>query len=241
MDTKYILLWLESPLQAWGVESKFNRRDTLEFPTKSGILGLVCSALGAGGLQLELLAEFADLKQIVISFNHTKNGKPVEKVPLLHDFQMIGSGYEETDIWQKLLIPKKVDGSAAVGGGTKLTHRYYLQNAVFAVILEVPAERAEQIACAIQNPVYDIYLGRKCCVPSDFVYQGIYETEKDAKEYALKKAELHTPDTLVPEFIVVDGTCEDGESFSLNDVPIQFGDTKKYKDRMVTKIMVENV
>ena len=51
MSNSYILLWLEAPLQSWGFDSKFGRRDTLTFPTKSGVLGLVCSALGAGGEQ----------------------------------------------------------------------------------------------------------------------------------------------------------------------------------------------
>ena len=45
----YLLLWLEGPLQAWGYDSKFGRRDTLPFPTKSGLLGLLCCARGAGG------------------------------------------------------------------------------------------------------------------------------------------------------------------------------------------------
>ena len=68
MTTRYLLLWFQAPLQSWGHDSKFGRRDTLNFPTKSGVLGLLCSALGAGGEQSELLAEFAPLKQTVISF-----------------------------------------------------------------------------------------------------------------------------------------------------------------------------
>lgn len=238
METKFILLWLESSLQSWGYDSKFNRRDTLEFPTKSGVLGLVCAALGAGGEQKELLLKFAQLKQTVLSFRHTdKNGKPCEKLPLLHDFQMIGSEYDDKDIWQSLLIPKKSDGSAPVGGGSKLTHRYYLQNAVFAVLLEVPADMAVQIANALQNPVYDIYFGRKCCVPSDFVYQGTFDFEEDAKTAALNKAEKHEPDKLVLDFTVIDGNMEEGDVITLNDVPVQFGEIKKYRDRMVTKIV----
>jgi len=51
MSNPYLLLWFEAPLQSWGSDSKFGRRDTQTFPTKSGVLGLVCSALGAGGEQ----------------------------------------------------------------------------------------------------------------------------------------------------------------------------------------------
>ena len=41
MANPYLLLWLEAPLQAWGHDSKFGRRDSLDFPTKSGVLGLL--------------------------------------------------------------------------------------------------------------------------------------------------------------------------------------------------------
>lgn len=51
----YLLLWLEGPLQAWGHDSKFGVRNTLNFPTRSGILGLLCCAHGAGGEQREWL------------------------------------------------------------------------------------------------------------------------------------------------------------------------------------------
>lgn len=42
-------MWLEGPLQSWGVNSKYGRRDTLQFPTKSGILGIILCAMGKGG------------------------------------------------------------------------------------------------------------------------------------------------------------------------------------------------
>lgn len=41
-----LLLRLAGPLQSWGVESKFETRRTLGFPTKSGVIGLIAAALG---------------------------------------------------------------------------------------------------------------------------------------------------------------------------------------------------
>ncbi|HOI98543.1 MAG TPA: type I-E CRISPR-associated protein Cas5/CasD [Rectinema sp.] len=236
METLFILLWFESPLQSWGYDSKFGRRDTLDFPTKSGVLGLVLCALGASGEQQKLLARFAGLRQTVISFRYGDEKTAEPKLPFLHDFQMIGSGYRENDEWQTLLIPKKSDGSKPVGGGTKLTHRYYLQDAVFAVLLEVPADLVEQIAHALQHPAYDIYLGRKCCVPSEFVYQGSFDTLEATEAAALHKAMKQEGRKLYEEFRVIDGDFEEGDSFTLTDVPVQFGKQKKYHDRRVTKI-----
>ena len=226
METQFILLWLEGPLQSWGADSKFGRRDTLKFPTKSGVLGLVCCALGARGEQTDLLREFAPLSQQVVSYSRA------EREPLLRDFHMVGSGYDDSDPWANLMIPKTSEGKKAVGGGTKMTYRLYLQDARFAVVLEVQSSRAETLAAALKSPVYDIYLGRKSCVPTDFVYRGTFASDHEA---SLEAQALAAEKGLKEEFRVVDGETE-GEVMTLNDVPLQFGVVKKYQDRRVTVI-----
>ncbi len=82
------------------------------------------------------------------------------------------------------MIPRKRDGSTAVGGGSKMTYRYYLQEATFATAMEVPAARTKEFAEALQAPVWDLYLGRKCCAPTDFVFRGNFDTETAAIEAA---------------------------------------------------------
>lgn len=242
MPNPYLLLWLEAPLQSWGSDSKFGRRDTQAFPTKSGVLGLVCSALGAGGEQHALLAEFAELGQTVVSFVRYK--QTIEGVikrdrePLLRDFHMVGGGYDDQDPWASLLIPKTREGKKAVGGGTKITYRYYLQDAAFAVVLEVPINKAEIIAQALKNPAWDIYLGRKSCVPTDFIYRGSFDNEAAALEQATSIARQKDR---VEDFRVLHGACGEGEAevFTINDVPLQFGEDKRYRDRQVSLIHAE--
>ena len=235
MNTQFILLWLEGPLQSWGFDSKFDRRDTLQFPTKSGILGLVCSALGASGEQKEFLAEMANLRQSVLAFSRSE--KNAGLIPFLRDFQMIGSGYNENDPWEKLLKLKKNDGGSPTNNpGTKLTYRYYLQDACFAVALEVPSGKVQDISDALQSPVYDVYLGRKSCKPTDIIFRGVFATLEKAEERALCIA--NEPEkNMVLKFKVIDGE-HDGETMTLNDVPIRFGPIKKYRDRQVTVITV---
>lgn len=228
----YLLLWFEAPLQSWGADSKFGRRDTLKFPTKSGVLGLVCSALGAGGEQTELLARFASLDMQVISYRKTKaNGQKQAREPLLRDFQTVGNGYDDQNPWQSLLIPKTAEGKKAVGGGSKLTYRYYLQDAVFAVALQVPSDLAESVSQALQNPNWDIYLGRKNCIPTELVFQGQYADINSANNQAWSLAQGKKR---LEDFRVVQGEMEGDEHLTLNDVPIQFGEHKKYRDRQVT-------
>ena len=145
---------------------------------------------------------------------------------------MVGSGYDDQDSWEKLHVPKTAAGKKAVGGGTKLTHRYYLQDARFAVAVEVPDDLAESIAEALQNPTYDLYLGRKNCVPTEFVFQGLFADETQTVAAALRMA---ADKGLKEDFRVLDGE-HDGEEMTLNDVPVQFGVHKKYRDRRVTRI-----
>ena len=42
----YVALNLEGALQAWGADSRFRTRRTRTTPTKSGVVGLICAALG---------------------------------------------------------------------------------------------------------------------------------------------------------------------------------------------------
>ena len=239
MNMQYLLMWLEAPLQSWGADSKFGRRDTMPFPTKSGILGLICCALGASGEQRDLLKRFENSQMTALSFSRTRENKDASRLkisrePLLCDFQMVGSGYSEENPWQSLMIPRTNIGSKAVGGGTKMTYRYYLQDAHFAVILELSQELAFQVAEALQNPVFDIYLGRKDCVPTDFIFRGCF-TSFDETLNAIY--EIANEKNLIEDFKVLDGEYPElGDVYTLNDVPIQFGKVKKYRDRRITVI-----
>lgn len=227
----YLLLWLEAPLQAWGHDSKFGRRDSLDFPTKSGVLGLLCCARGASGPQTEWLAALADMDMQVAAYvRQEAEGQPLRRLPLLCDFHMVGSGYDDQDPWQTLLIPKKSDGGKAVGGGTKMTYRYYVQDMAYAVALQAPAELAREVAQALQAPVWDLYLGRKNCVPTEFIYQGLF----DSADAALQAGAALAQDKKRAMALNVRQGEHDGEVVILNDVPLQLGPNKTYRDRRVT-------
>lgn len=225
------LLWLEAPLQSWGADSRFGRRSTLPFPTRSGILGLVCCALGKGGEQTEWLAKWKPLRQTIAAFTR-KGFKP----PMLRDFHMVGSGYDAKNPWQDMLIPKTSEGKRPVGGGSKLTYRYYLQDMAFACALELPDDEIEAVSNGLQHPVWNICLGRKNCVPSEQVFRGIFEAEETAFGKALQIASGKDRKEI---FRVRDGEHK-GETFVLNDVPLSFGLQKKYQDRQVTLVISDN-
>lgn len=93
MSKQYLLLWLEAPLQAWGHDSRFGRRDSLDFPTKSGVLGLLACAMGADGAQREWLADAACYEMQVHAYVRKDwQGEAIPRLPLLRDFHMVGAG-----------------------------------------------------------------------------------------------------------------------------------------------------
>nr|WP_067292627.1 type I-E CRISPR-associated protein Cas5/CasD [Marinobacterium profundum] len=236
MSEPYLLLWLEAPLQSWGHDSKFGRRDSLDFPTKSGVLGLLCCARGAAGEQTEWLARWADLDMQVEAYVPIdRQGNATPRLPLMRDFHMVGSGYDDQDPWENLLIPKTSEGKKAVGGGTKMTYRYYLQDMAYAVALQGPEAELQAAAEALQSPVWDLYLGRKNCVPTEFIFQGVHV---DAQQALGAARRLAKDKERLPTFQVLQGE-HDGEVLTLNDVPLQFGEHKKYRDRRVTVMSME--
>lgn len=144
-----LLLRLCGPMQSWGTRSRFTERDTELEPSKSGVLGLVCAALGRP--RDEDISDLAALKMgvrvdhegSVASDYHTAGGGP-------------GGGI--------------VRASGKVSRDAVLSNRYYLANADFLVGLEGDEGVLTEIEAALQRPVWQLSLGRKSFVPSVPVY-----------------------------------------------------------------------
>lgn len=224
---QYLVLYLQGPLQSWGADSRFDLRETLPYPSKSGIYGMLLAASGDSGPQTEILARMADFRISVFTFKIDKNDPDPG---ILRDFHMVGNGFKESDKWQSLMIPRKSDGGKAVGGGAKLTYRHYLQDKTFAVILEFPDDLAEKFAAALNNPVYDLYLGRKCCAPTALIFQGKFSSENEAIQKIKALAER---DQLVPVSRIRETDSKQSDAVLLNDVPVAFGTHKIYRDRWI--------
>src|SRR5690606_41180154 len=137
-----------------------------DFPTKSGVLGLLCCARGAAGKQAEWLQAWADRDlQVTAYVPVDRQGKLLPRLPLLRDFHMVGSGYDDQDPWANLLIPKTSEGKQAVGGGTKMTYRYYLQDMAYAVALQRPEADLQELVAALPEPGRHRHPGRTTRVP----------------------------------------------------------------------------
>lgn len=148
-----LLLRLSGPMQSWGTQSHFARRDTGLEPSKSGVIGLLCAALGrpreapVADLAALQMGVRVDREGIVQMDYHTAGGTP----------RGDGSGY----------------GVAEFSGGvrTVISHRAYLASANFLVGLEAATPDQEQLLRlldeALAHPVWPLFLGRKSFPPAE--------------------------------------------------------------------------
>jgi CRISPR system Cascade subunit CasD len=149
-EANTLFLRLEGPLQAWGDTSKFVIRRTMDAPTKSGILGLLCCAMG---LSREAARErLAELNGLVMGVRIDRHGTR------WWDYQTVGAGIGMTT----------AGGGLKTGAqGTLITRREYLADASFLVALQGgDAKLIDDIATAIASPKWPVFLGRKSCPPS---------------------------------------------------------------------------
>lgn len=141
-----LLLRLQGPLQSWGTSSRFDERETQLEPSKSGVLGLVCAALGRD--RHEPLDDLAALRM----------GVRVEREGhLLRDFQTATG------------VAIAADGKPKADR-TIVSPRYYLADAVFLVGLQGEDRTLLQsVQNALERPVWSLCLGRRSCPPSESV------------------------------------------------------------------------
>jgi len=147
MGTTTLFLRLEGPLQAWGShDSKFVVRRTCEAPTKSGVIGLLCCALGLSRDDAPAhLSELSDLRM---------GGRIDREGVRWWDYHTVGAGMEM----------RRADGGAKLGA--LLSRREYLCDASFLVALQGDEDLLRRLETALRSPRWTLYLGRKCCPPS---------------------------------------------------------------------------
>ena len=143
-----LLLRLCGPMQSWGVQSRFTVRDTGREPSKSGVVGLLCAALGRR--REEPVADLADLRMGV---------RVDQEGTMAHDFHTAGKG-------GILKASGKVERRNLV-----VSARYYLADARFLVGMEgEDLDLLTRLHAALRAPHWPLYLGRKAFVPGEPVW-----------------------------------------------------------------------
>ncbi len=191
-----LLLRLAGPMQSWGTRSRFSNRDTGLEPSRSGVVGLLCAALGRERDQP--LDDFRSLKMAV---RVDREGR------LMRDYHT-AQNVRRADTTK---TPQE----------TVLSERFYLADADFLVGLQGDEAFLKQLASALHSPVWQLCLGRKSFVPALPVCEGIHTGEllDVLKSYPWRqRARWEKPDRPLRCVIEV----QFGEGEPRQDVPVSF-------------------
>jgi CRISPR system Cascade subunit CasD len=239
-DKSFLALRLEGPLQSWGFDSQYNRRNTGLMPTKSAVAGMCCAALGylrGDEKECEFLASFVTLQMtsIVIPRKGTHKEFPVRR---LQDYHTVGGGYDPNKPNERGNISVSAeDGKPRAKNGQSLavlTYRQYLTDASFGVLLEGDSALLRQVAAALGNPVWGIWLGRKTCIPTAPILAGLRGNRDEALNLLIggKQIESFTRQEEVENFA-------DGRD-SLPDSPVSFAtDRRSFSPRRVKTVQAK--
>jgi CRISPR system Cascade subunit CasD len=216
-----LTFYLDAPLQSWGASSKFQYRETGNFPTKSAVVGLLAAALGIDKHSSDEREKLNPLQELRLTA--IRLGKTTRPVTRLVDFHSIGGGYDKKkSLREKMSIPRKASGPPF---GTVITRRYYLNDAVFAVILEGDPSTLDRIRQALLNPVWGTWFGRKTCLPASPLTPTMGDSAQAALDDLLERLPGHLPvplDHLEYQREILPSEEIDG-TFYQSDQPVAFG------------------
>ena len=204
-DHAYLALLLDAPLQSWGFSSRFQRRTTGLHPTKSGVIGLICAAMGlakGSAEERDMLPHLGGLKMTTLAIPRQPQGDPLPAIRLEDYHTVLGTRR----------------ASGAMNPDAVVTRRQYLADARFGVILAGDPAILKRIITALEDPVWGVWFGRKSCLPAEPILRGLFENQVEAERALLGNVP-------VEEFTRVEDVAafEDGTD-SYPDQPESFGD-----------------
>jgi CRISPR system Cascade subunit CasD len=190
-----LLMRLEGPMQSWGTYSRFTERDSGKEPSKSGVIGILCAALGRSREE-----SLHDLARMGMAVRVDREGR------LSRDYHTA------------LEVPR----AGNPGTSTVVSNRYFLSDACFLVAMHGEAELVQELKEALANPKWEMFLGRKSYAPSAPVLLSGGDLYPDCNEAIRSHPWLGRPTDQFPAQLraVVETTPEEGEARM--DVPVSF-------------------
>lgn len=185
-----LLLRLEGPMQSWGYRSRFDYRDTALEPTRSGVIGLICAAMGIA----------REDEKGLLRFDPIRMGVRVDEPTYWRTCfpRAVYQGPRPERDYHTALDVIKADGK---GTDTVVSYRDYLADASFTVGLQSEdLQLLQDIADALQSPKWPLFLGRKAfpltvppLKPGEMPQDGCLE-EHLLQDDKKKRVVLESPD-----------------------------------------------
>lgn len=207
-----LALLLDGPMQSWGHSSRFDRRTTALHPTRSGVLGIIAAAMGIDKHAPDEQTQLARLDVLrLTTVKLDKKDRHGREIPLqrLEDYHTV-TGIRRAS--------GKVDVDATVQ-----TYRHYLLEARFGVLIEGTVALLEEIAAALRNPRWGVWLGRKSCLPASPLLVAV-SPDRAAVWRELLQRSGYSGTELEQQFDrVVEATAKDSGADMIEDSPVGFG------------------
>ena len=153
-NSKKLKLVCSAMLQSWRIRSLGpSQRYTELAPTKSGIIGMIACALGyeRDDKRIETLVNSTELYLDVKNSGSMLESATINSIDTLIDYQT---------------VMDKEKGMPTANGGR-----------LYSATL-IDEETLNKIQAALKAPVWQYYLGSKCCIPAEPVSQGISEIKE---------------------------------------------------------------
>ncbi|MEW5746184.1 MAG: type I-E CRISPR-associated protein Cas5/CasD [Nitrospirota bacterium] len=145
---EFLILKLHGPMQAWGGHTFEGIRPSANFPTRSGLLGLLGACLGIRRHESTRLQQLADGIRIAVRQDDIEN-RPIVKVTDYHTVKDARAQY-----------------AGLKSHETIQTWREYLYDAQFTAafwMLPTASFTLNDIEAAVRKPSFTPYLGRRSC------------------------------------------------------------------------------
>lgn len=226
----YLALLLDGPMQSWGYTSRYEHRTTALHPTRSGVLGIIAAALGIDKYAADEAVQMKRLDEVsvtIIIFGKSERfGEPVP-IRRLEDYHTVAFSREANanktranKLAAKACYPISAQDR---GSEIKLTQRHYLLDARFGVLIDGPATLLEEIAAALRNPRWGVWLGRKCCVPASPLLAALSPDRGEAWAALLRRAGYAGIEMETEFDRVVERDATDPGAEMIEDAPVAFG------------------
>ncbi|MGL6195563.1 MAG: type I-E CRISPR-associated protein Cas5/CasD [Thermoguttaceae bacterium] len=239
MTPSYLALYFDAPMQSWGGSSRFERRASLAHPTRSGVTGIICAALGIERNDNAFLLRMRSVKMDMYVLPRKISSASNEFFMTRSvDYHTVGGGYNEKNPAERMHIPRQAaDGRPK---GTALTYREYLHDICFGVILTADdSELLEKIEKGLHDPVWGVWLGRKCCIPCSRICEGFFESKEKALQKLCGLAGCDKPSLEITDAV----SFEEGDE-TIFDIPITFerskrGTNEAFLPRRIKKVVLK--
>lgn len=165
---------LAGPTQSWGTPSYFDHKDTLPYPTLSGVLGLMRAAYGIP--RTAPISEWEWMLNLGIAVRIDQPGHIRTDYHTINPRKaVLANGEPFADHENTAQLPLGSGKPWKIGNAesTKVTTRDHLHDAVFTLFLTGTQAQTEELLTTIDNPTWALSLGRKSCVPAFPLALGI--------------------------------------------------------------------